>query len=72
VQITAEEIRIDLEDLDSFEENIDALVDGSLDDFPENDMVHDHITEYATRIARANIKPQTRDGHTRQVVRSTL
>jgi hypothetical protein len=66
VQITAEEIRIDLEDLDSFEENLDALVDGSLDDFPENsDMVQDHITEYATRIAQANIKAQTRDGHTR-------
>ncbi|GLB45891.1 hypothetical protein LshimejAT787_3600030 [Lyophyllum shimeji] len=57
-----EAVKLDLEDCPVDQDNLDALVDGSLEDFPE-DTVQDDISEYAARIARANITQGTRDGH---------
>jgi hypothetical protein len=60
----AEAIKLDIEDLPIFQENLDALVEGCMDDFPE-DIAQDEISQYAARIARANITQGTRDGHIR-------
>jgi hypothetical protein len=64
-QLTEKEaIKLDLEDLPVYEENLDALVSGCLEDFPE-DAIQDDISLYAARIAQANITQGTRDGHIR-------
>ncbi|KAH9962507.1 hypothetical protein BGW80DRAFT_1545551, partial [Lactifluus volemus] len=56
---------LDLEDLPIFEENLNALIEGCLEDFPEESMKDNEISQYAARIARANITQDTRDGHIR-------
>jgi hypothetical protein len=39
-----------------------------LEDFPDETMKDDEISQYAARIARANITQDTRDGHIRYVL----
>jgi hypothetical protein len=47
-----------------YQENLDALVEGCLEDFPE-DIIQDDISQYAARLAQANITQGTCDGHIR-------
>ncbi|KAG6905051.1 hypothetical protein DXG01_005380 [Tephrocybe rancida] len=61
---TDEAIKLDLEDCPITDENLDALVEGCLEDFPE-DIVPDKVSEYTARIAQANITKDTRNGHIR-------
>jgi hypothetical protein len=69
IQLTDQEaIKIDLEELPVFQENLDALVDGCLEDFPDEALKDDDISQYAARIARANITQDTQDGHIRYVL----
>jgi hypothetical protein len=64
-QLTEKEaIKLDLEDLPVYQENLDALVSGCLEDFPE-DAIQDNISLYAACIAQANITQGTRDSHIR-------
>jgi hypothetical protein len=62
VQISAEAIKIHLEEEDSLD--LDLLVDDCLDDFPEAD-AGDVFGERAAAIAKCSITEQTRSGHVR-------
>jgi hypothetical protein len=66
--IDQEAIKTDLEELPVLQENLDALVDGCLEDFPDEALKDDDISQYASRIAWANITQDTWDGHIQYVL----
>jgi hypothetical protein len=57
-----EAIKLDLKDLPVYQENLNSLVEGCLEDFPE-DVIQDDISQYAACLAQVNIMQGTRDGH---------
>ncbi|KAJ7824406.1 hypothetical protein B0H14DRAFT_2597296 [Mycena olivaceomarginata] len=66
--LAAEAHKIDLEEEDSLTlaDQIDALINEAVQDFPDEDDI-DSAAKYAAEIARAVIKDKTREGHLRIV-----
>ncbi|KAJ7788483.1 hypothetical protein B0H14DRAFT_3576850 [Mycena olivaceomarginata] len=67
-RLAAEAHKIDLEEEDSLTlaDQIDALINEAVQDFPDEDDI-DSAAKYAAEIARAVIKDKTREGHLRIV-----
>ncbi|KAH9958164.1 hypothetical protein BGW80DRAFT_1465438 [Lactifluus volemus] len=51
--------KLDLKDLPIFEKNLNALIERYLEDFPEESMKNNEISQYAAHIAQANITQDT-------------
>ncbi|KAK7016490.1 hypothetical protein R3P38DRAFT_3321031 [Favolaschia claudopus] len=64
--IAAETLKLWLEEEDSLAEQINTLINGAVQDFPDEDD-KDEAAKYAAEIARAVITDKTREGHLRIV-----
>ena len=70
MQIADEGVRLDLEDAVWCDEHLDNLMATCLEDFLDDDM--SELADYAARIAHGSITDQTRDGHSRLVLKTCL
>lgn len=65
-QIADEEVTLHLEDYDSMQEQLEALLNDHLGEFPDDDK--SEVASHAAEITRAHITDDTRKGHSRCVL----